>query len=69
MWNYRPIVDIQPGIGASSTILIEYIQAAGLDVSTYLSAALFYGKETDTSGLRRGASVNAVDALVQSERD
>ena len=50
--------DIRPGIGATSTIITEYIQAADLELSPALATALFYGIETDTMGLGRGASAD-----------
>jgi len=49
-------VDIRPEIGASCTILVEYLAAADLVPDTQLATALFYGIRTDTMGLQRGAS-------------
>ncbi|UCF29517.1 MAG: DHH family phosphoesterase [Chloroflexota bacterium] len=72
--------DIRPEIGASATILTEYLQMAKLDFSPELATALFYGIKTDTMGLGRGASSDDaaayfflqpkvdVEALVQIER-
>jgi nanoRNase/pAp phosphatase (c-di-AMP/oligoRNAs hydrolase) len=72
--------DVRPEIGASATILTEYLQAAGLDIPTSVATALFYGIKTDTMGLGRGASSADtaayfylqpkidVEALVQIER-
>jgi nanoRNase/pAp phosphatase (c-di-AMP/oligoRNAs hydrolase) len=54
--------DVRPEIGASSTIMTEYLQSAGLDISPTLATALFYGIKTDTMGLGRGASRQDVDA-------
>jgi nanoRNase/pAp phosphatase (c-di-AMP/oligoRNAs hydrolase) len=48
-------VDVQPEAGATSTILTEYLQAAGLEPEPPLATALFYGIKTDTRGLSRGA--------------
>ena len=71
--------DIQPEIGASSTILTRYIQAANITLPPYIATALFYGIKTDTMGLGRGASPDDsiayfflqpkvdVEALVQLE--
>ena len=47
--------DVRPDVGATSTILTEYLQAAGLEPTPALATALFYGIKTDTSGLSRGA--------------
>jgi nanoRNase/pAp phosphatase (c-di-AMP/oligoRNAs hydrolase) len=57
-------VDLRSGIGATSTIMTEYIQAAGLSFPTNLSTALFYGIKTDTMGLGRGTSDNDVAAYL-----
>lgn len=46
--------DIRPNVGATSTILTEYLQAAGIEPSPPLATALFYGIKTDTMGLVRG---------------
>jgi len=48
--------DIRPEIGACSTMITEYLRAAGLEPPPPLATALFYGIETDTMGLGRGAS-------------
>ncbi|MFN2266078.1 MAG: DHH family phosphoesterase [Anaerolineales bacterium] len=56
--------DVRPEIGATATILTEYIQATGLDFPGYLSTALFYGIKTDTMGLGRGASAEDVAAYL-----
>lgn len=57
-------VDVRPEIGATATILTEYIQAASLDFPSHLSTALFYGIKTDTMGLGRGASAEDVAAYL-----
>jgi nanoRNase/pAp phosphatase (c-di-AMP/oligoRNAs hydrolase) len=73
-------VDVRSDVGATSTILTEYLQAAGIEPSPPLATALFYGIKTDTMGLGRGASPADtaayfylqsridVDALVEIER-
>lgn len=55
-------VDVRPEIGASSTILTEYLQEAGLNPPTDIATALFYGIKTDTMGLSRKASSADVSA-------
>jgi nanoRNase/pAp phosphatase (c-di-AMP/oligoRNAs hydrolase) len=47
--------DVRPDAGATSTILTEYLQTAGLEPEPPLATALFYGIKTDTRGLSRGA--------------
>ena len=53
MTQLASFVDVRPEIGASSTILTGYFQAAGLEPSPLLATALFYGIKTDTRGLGR----------------
>jgi nanoRNase/pAp phosphatase (c-di-AMP/oligoRNAs hydrolase) len=48
--------DIRPDLGATSTILVEYLQAAGLEPAPPLATALFYGIKANTMGLGRNAS-------------
>jgi nanoRNase/pAp phosphatase (c-di-AMP/oligoRNAs hydrolase) len=72
--------DVREDLGATSTILFEYLRTAGLEPPAPLATALFYGIKTDTMGLGRGSSpldVEAyfylqtridVDALVKIER-
>jgi nanoRNase/pAp phosphatase (c-di-AMP/oligoRNAs hydrolase) len=48
--------DVRPDIGASSTMLAEYLQAARLEPPAPLATALFYGIQTDTQNLTRGAT-------------
>jgi nanoRNase/pAp phosphatase (c-di-AMP/oligoRNAs hydrolase) len=47
--------DVRPDMGATSTLLTQYLQAAGLEPPLPLATALFYGVQTDTLGLARGA--------------
>jgi nanoRNase/pAp phosphatase (c-di-AMP/oligoRNAs hydrolase) len=47
--------DLRPELGATSTILVEYLQAAGLEPTPPLATALFYGIKTNTMGLGRNA--------------
>jgi nanoRNase/pAp phosphatase (c-di-AMP/oligoRNAs hydrolase) len=52
--------DIRPELGATSTILLEYLQAADLEPPSSLITALFYGIKTNTLGL--GRNTNPADA-------
>jgi nanoRNase/pAp phosphatase (c-di-AMP/oligoRNAs hydrolase) len=54
--------DVRPEVGATSTILTEYCQAAGSQLPPLIATALFYGIKTDTMGLGRGASRSDVAA-------
>jgi len=58
------VVDIRPTVGATATILLEYLQAAAMPIPCPLATALFYGIKTDTLGLIRGASDADVAAYV-----
>jgi nanoRNase/pAp phosphatase (c-di-AMP/oligoRNAs hydrolase) len=73
-------VDVRPEVGATSTMLTEYLQTASIEPAAPLATALFYGIKTDTMGLGRGISPTDVaayfylqtrvdvEALVQIER-
>jgi nanoRNase/pAp phosphatase (c-di-AMP/oligoRNAs hydrolase) len=50
-----PFADLRPDVGATSSIMTEYLRAAGLEPAPPLATALFYGIKTDTTGLSRGA--------------
>jgi len=47
---------ITPELGATSTILTEFLRLANLQPTRELATALFYGIKSDTRGLSRGAS-------------
>jgi nanoRNase/pAp phosphatase (c-di-AMP/oligoRNAs hydrolase) len=51
-----PFVDVRPEIGATSSMVYEYLEAAGIEPDPDLATALFYGLQTDTQGLARNAS-------------
>ncbi len=58
--------DLRPGYGSTSTILTEYLQAAGLAIPKAVATALLYGLTTDTDDLRRHAGqadIRAYDLL------
>ena len=55
--------DIRPNYGATSTIVTEYIVAAGLIPSRSVANALLYGIKTDTNALGRGASKQDFNAF------
>ena len=49
-------VDVRPEIGATITMLNQYMEAAGIKPDGDLATAMFYALKTDTRGLSRGAS-------------
>ena len=48
--------DVRPELGATSTILTQYLQATGVEPPSSLATALFYGIKTVTNGLSRDTS-------------
>jgi len=60
--------DVRPELGATSTMLFQYLQAADLSLPPRLATALFYGIKTDTLGLVRRASPADVDAYFKLQQ-
>ena len=61
-----PFRDVRNPYGATSTMLYEYLQKAGLPVEPTLATALFFGIRSDTQDLGRdciGADIEAGQAL------
>lgn len=54
--------DVRPWLGASSTMMTQYLQAAELKPSRRVATALFYGIKTDTRGLSRDTSAADIAA-------
>lgn len=54
--------DIRPEYGASGSILVEYLRAAGITPDRWLATALFYAIQSETMDLGREASVADVRA-------
>jgi len=50
-----PFVDIRPGYGSTSTILAEYLQESGAEMTRRVATALYYGIKADTRDLGRDA--------------
>jgi nanoRNase/pAp phosphatase (c-di-AMP/oligoRNAs hydrolase) len=51
-----PYADVRPEIGATVTMLDQYLETAGIEPDSDLATAMFYALKTDTRGLSRGAS-------------
>ena len=49
-------VDVRPEVGATASLVYQYMQAAGIKPDPSTATALFYGIQTDTRGLSRGDS-------------
>jgi nanoRNase/pAp phosphatase (c-di-AMP/oligoRNAs hydrolase) len=54
--------DVRPGIGATSTILTQYLEAADCHPYEQLATALLYGIKTDTMALSRNTTTADVNA-------
>ncbi len=59
--NYH---DIQSGVGATSTILVQYYLAKGLEMDSRLATALLYGLKSDTRDLGRETSKHDLEAYL-----
>jgi nanoRNase/pAp phosphatase (c-di-AMP/oligoRNAs hydrolase) len=60
-----PFVDLRLTTGATSTIVLEYLDTAGAEVDARLATALYLGIKTDTDSLERDASPADVAAYVR----
>lgn len=56
-------VDVKDDYGATSTIMTEYLRAAGIQPSPRLATALFYGIKTDTNNFVRDSSPADINAF------
>jgi nanoRNase/pAp phosphatase (c-di-AMP/oligoRNAs hydrolase) len=56
-------VDIRPEIGATSTILTQYLIELDFEISTDLATLLLYGIKTDTADFTRGATPKDLQAV------
>jgi nanoRNase/pAp phosphatase (c-di-AMP/oligoRNAs hydrolase) len=55
--------DVREHIGATATIMTEYLKGAKITPSQKLATALFYGLKTDTDNFVRGAVIEDVSAF------
>ncbi|OQX09077.1 MAG: phosphoethanolamine methyltransferase [Desulfobulbaceae bacterium A2] len=55
-WHAR-FADVRPEYGAVSSIMVEYLRAAGIEPSVALATALFYGIKVDTQNFELQAQV------------
>jgi nanoRNase/pAp phosphatase (c-di-AMP/oligoRNAs hydrolase) len=62
--HLAPIADVGGPIGATSTVLVEYLRASGLAVPPAIATALFYGIKADTRDLGRQTTQQDVDAYL-----
>jgi nanoRNase/pAp phosphatase (c-di-AMP/oligoRNAs hydrolase) len=59
-----PIVDVGGPIGATSTVIVEYLRASKLEVPPAIATALFYGIKADTRDLGRQTTPQDVEAYL-----
>jgi nanoRNase/pAp phosphatase (c-di-AMP/oligoRNAs hydrolase) len=59
-----PFADVGGPIGASSTVIAEYVRASGLRLPPRIATALFYGIKADTRDLGRMTTRQDVDAYL-----
>ena len=60
-----PFVDIRPEIGATASMVYQYLECAGVQPDQKLATALFYGIQADTRGLSRGGSLVDQDVYIK----
>jgi nanoRNase/pAp phosphatase (c-di-AMP/oligoRNAs hydrolase) len=60
--------DIRPSYGATATIMVEHLQAAGITISERLATALLYAIKSDTLFLERGTTQDDIDAFAMLYR-
>jgi nanoRNase/pAp phosphatase (c-di-AMP/oligoRNAs hydrolase) len=59
-----PIADVGGPIGATSTVVVEYVRASRLVIPPAIATALFYGIKADTRDLGRQTTQQDVDAYL-----
>jgi nanoRNase/pAp phosphatase (c-di-AMP/oligoRNAs hydrolase) len=59
-----PIVDVGGPIGATSTVVVEYVRASRLEIPVAIATALFYGIKADTRDLGRQTTPQDVEAYL-----
>ena len=51
-----PFVELRPEVGATASLVYQFLEAAAVKIDARLATAIFYGIKTDTRGLSRGDS-------------
>jgi nanoRNase/pAp phosphatase (c-di-AMP/oligoRNAs hydrolase) len=62
--NLAPIADVGGPIGATSTVVVEYLRASKLEIPPAIATALFYGIKADTRDLGRQTTPQDVAAYL-----
>ena len=58
-----PYIDIQPDVGATCTVVCQYLMETGIDVPQRVATALMYGIETEVMGYPREACAADDEAM------
>lgn len=62
--NLAAIADVGGPIGATSTVVVEYVRASKLEIPSAIATALFYGIKADTRDLGRQTTPQDVEAYL-----
>ena len=62
--HLAPIADVGGPIGATSTVVVEYVRASRLEIPASIATALLYGIKADTRDLGRQTTPQDVDAYL-----
>ncbi len=62
--THPPLSDVGRDYGATSTLLVEYIRAARIELSKELATALYYGIKADTRDLDRQTGDPDIDSYL-----
>ncbi|MCM2332961.1 MAG: DHH family phosphoesterase [Anaeromyxobacteraceae bacterium] len=62
--NLAAIADVGGPIGATSTVVVEYVRASRLEIPENIATALFYGIKADTRDLGRQTTPQDVEAYL-----
>jgi len=60
-----PLTDVRPHYGAVTTMAMEYLEEAGVDIPSGLATAICYGISSETQDLGRAAHPADVSAMVR----
>jgi nanoRNase/pAp phosphatase (c-di-AMP/oligoRNAs hydrolase) len=61
--SHAPFTDIRPRYGATASILVEYLRAAKIKLSTKLATGLYYAIKSDTSNFERQTLLEDLSAF------
>ncbi|MCE5335995.1 MAG: DHHA1 domain-containing protein, partial [Desulfobacteraceae bacterium] len=61
--DFVPFTDVRPEFGSTSTIMAQYLRAAGVKPSKVLATTMLYGIKTDTRNFERHTTVEDIEAF------